>query len=90
MNKINELRNEVDRIDTMTLELLAKRIEIVKKIAEQKQNAKLQVLDIKREDQLRKLWGKKAIKLGLEVKLVSDICEVFLGMSKKIQEEVMK
>ena len=90
MREITQLRKEVNRLDKKTLDLLAKRLELVKKIAEKKQGAGLQVLDREREEQLKELWKIKAKKLGLEDKSINRIFEEVLNMSKETQTKVIK
>lgn len=90
MSEINQLRKEVNRIDKRTLELLAERLELAKKIAEKKQSSGLPVIDREREEQLKEMWEVKVKELGLEVKHISSIFEEVLNMSRQTQRNVMK
>ena len=90
MSEITQLRKEVNRIDKRTLELLAERLELAKKIAEKKQSAGLPVIDREREEQLKEIWDIKVKELGLEVKSISSIFEEVLNMSRETQSKVKK
>ena len=90
MREIIQLRENVNGIDKRTLELLAERSELAKKIAEKKQKAGLPILDREREEQLKEMWEEKAKELGLEVKSISSIFEEVLNMSRQTQSKVMK
>ena len=90
MREIIQLRKDVNKIDKRTLELLAERLELAKKIAEKKQGSGLPVLDKEREEQLKEIWKIKAQELGLEVNSISSIFEEVLNMSRQTQSKVMK
>ena len=90
MKEITQLRKKVNKIDKRTLELLAERLELAKKIAEKKQSAGLPVIDKEREEQLKEMWEIKVKELGLEVKPISSIFEEVLNMSRQTQNKVMK
>lgn len=65
MNKLNQLRKQVDRVDNKIVILLNKRIKIVKKVGEYKKVNNLQIIDKKRwqviirskKGYLKKIWG---------------------------------
>ena len=59
MKTIDQLRDEVDAIDSKILDLLSERMELIRKIAEQKKEADLPVLDKKREEEIKKCWLSK-------------------------------
>jgi chorismate mutase len=50
MDKIKDLRNQIDMLDDELMKLLSKRYDISEQIGEIKSNSKKEVLDLKRED----------------------------------------
>ncbi|MFK5290660.1 chorismate mutase, partial [Lactococcus lactis] len=49
MNKLEELRNNIDQVDQEIVQLLEKRMTIVQEISQEKQAQKITILDNSRE-----------------------------------------
>lgn len=90
MKTMDQLRDEVDAIDTKILDLLSKRMELVEKIAVQKKNSNLSIVDKKREEQVKQNWILKGRSLDLQNKQVQNILEEILEMSKEKQGRIRK
>lgn len=58
MERLHELRKEIDEIDKQTIELLEKRVRIVKEIGEIKRELNLPIRDEKREEEVLRRAGK--------------------------------
>lgn len=85
MKSIVQLREEIDVIDQRILGLLDERLELVRKLAKEKQKAGLPLSDEEREEQLKEMWKERAIEMGLDIKSISKIFDEVLHMSKKAQ-----
>ncbi|MFH0868168.1 MAG: chorismate mutase [Candidatus Woesearchaeota archaeon] len=83
---IEDLRNDIDNIDSKIIELLVKRKNIVKKVAATKKEKNLPILDEKREIELTKRLKEKAKIYGLDKDFVVALYEIILENSKKHQE----
>lgn len=82
---VDELRKRIDRIDREILELLARRVEVAKKIGELKREAGLPIADHEREREVVERGIKLAEQLGLDVGLIEIILNAVIGMCRKIQ-----
>jgi chorismate mutase len=58
MERIRELRREIDKIDLELIELLDKRISLAVKIGSIKKSLGISVIDVNREDEVLKRAGK--------------------------------
>lgn len=85
MKSIVQLRGEIDVIDQRILGLLDERLELVRKLAKEKQKAGLPLSDEEREEQLKEMWKERAIEMGLDINSISKIFDEVLHMSKKAQ-----
>lgn len=89
---LENLRKEIDDIDEQLVELIAKRIEIVKKIGEFKKQNNLPVVDKNRFDKVLEKVANIAEKQGISRDLISNIynlihkysCELEYNLSIKI------
>ncbi len=84
-NQLNSLRSEVDLIDEGILELLAKRRQVARKIAEEKQRVERPFRDDSREAQLLIERLSAANKYELEPDLVSHVWEHIMADSLRVQ-----
>ncbi|MCK5785289.1 MAG: chorismate mutase [Candidatus Sabulitectum sp.] len=83
MNQIDELRKEIDRIDSEIVRQLNKRIEVVLRIKECKKENQVPVEDVAREESIL-----SNLKLGeLDEEFVRDIYDVIFSYSKSKQRE---
>jgi len=58
LERLHELRKEIDEIDKQTIELLEKRVRIAKEIGEIKRELNLPIRDEKREEEVLRRAGK--------------------------------
>jgi len=83
MEKLTELRTEIEKIDADLIDLIIKRLEIAKKIGDFKKENSLPIFDPKREEELKKLNISKVkdeFKNGYE-----EILNAILKASKDVQ-----
>jgi len=85
MNSIEELRREVGEVTLEIVRLLAKRIEIVKKIGEEKERLGLRTDAPETENKLLRIAIEEANKLGIDEEIVTRILSIVFLSSKKIQ-----
>lgn len=87
MNNIEECREELDRIDNEILRLLAKRIEMSKKIGQIKRVANLPIHQPDRENALLENIRNQAQELGLPEEYVLELYKQILDQSRSTQSE---
>jgi len=83
---IEELRKEIDGIDTVLVESLAKRRSIVLDLARIKKENGIKIFDPSRERELKERITKRAVDLGLDEDFVLKLYDIILEKSKKEQE----
>ncbi len=84
---IKDLRNEIDAVDDELLKVVAKRIELVRKIGLLKKEIKIQPLDEKRWQEVLTRIKKLALKYKLPEELVGKIYEEIHREALKIEKE---
>ena len=90
METIDKLRCEVDRIDDQILQLLSDRIETINRIAYEKEQHNLPLVDKKREDKMKECWMNKAKKLHMNQSSIQNIFYEIVKMSKESQQRIIK
>lgn len=85
--KLNILRNKIDRIDQDLLILLSKRLELVSQVGEIKSRSGLFIYDSEREETMLSNRRQEAIKLGIPPDLVEDILRRFMRESYENENE---
>ena len=83
---LDNLRKNIDKLDEQIVELLAKRIEIVKKIGEFKKQNNLPIVDKNRFDKVLERVEKKAIQRGLSPNFVKELYEVIHKYSCEVEK----
>ena len=73
MQELEQLRTEIDEIDTQLLDLLAKRQLVVTKVGEFKQKHSIQVFDAAREEYLYKFHRRLSAKYNLSFDFIKDL-----------------
>ena len=86
--KLNELREEINPIDKKIVDLIAKRISLVKEIAEIKKKNNLEIIDKNREIEIIKEKQELARELNISQDLINRIFEEIIKNSVKIQKEI--
>jgi chorismate mutase len=87
---IEELRNEIDRIDDEIINLLGKRKDLVAEIAKIKKESDNPVYDKDREQKIIGKLKKMAKEKGLDENFVSSLYAIILKDSKENQERIVK
>lgn len=89
--KIEELRKQIDRVDSDLIQMVAKRLKIVEKIAKYKAEKSLEIVDAKREKELLSKWSGLFASEGIsDEKFVRDLFGVMIKKSRKIQFDELK
>ncbi|MCS7125213.1 MAG: chorismate mutase [Candidatus Bathyarchaeota archaeon] len=84
--KITALRQKIDEIDEKILLLLKERIEISKKIGEEKRKRGIPLRDLERENEKYRQIAEKASKLKLDPEEVKKVYREIIDMSVHAQE----
>jgi chorismate mutase-like protein len=87
---LEELREQIDSVDTLLLSCLARRQAIVNEIAEFKRKENLPVFHPFREITLIERRKQAAGSMGLDVSLVESVFKSILGNSRKAQTGVCR
>ncbi|MEN8252504.1 MAG: chorismate mutase [Patescibacteria group bacterium] len=88
-NELDNLRDEIQEIDTSLIELLSERMNIVEKVATYKIKNDLSVEDKDREKRLKKFWQEKAKEKNLTESEILVFLETLLKISKNRQEKLI-
>jgi chorismate mutase len=89
LNKLDELRLNIDEIDEQLIKLLAERMKLVELIGEYKAENNVTVLQIKRWEYIIKSRTSWANKLGLNVNFINEYLKIIHKESISKQLEVM-
>ncbi len=85
MSSIEELRNEIDRIDEELLTLLSRRVELARRIGELKRRQGLPIIDLEREERVIAKSMDLAKSLGLDPELMNLAIRAIIGICRKAQ-----
>jgi chorismate mutase len=85
---IEEVRDEVKKVDLEILRLLARRMELVSLILEEKKKHGLAINDDRQNEQVLKRSMEKALELGLDTAAVRDVFRTIIDMSISRQQEL--
>lgn len=88
MNKLEQLRIEIDNIDTQTIELFEKRMDVIIEVIKYKIENNIPITDNNREMQMLEKNLKK-IKNEKYRKYYKSILEGFLTASKEMQKDIL-
>ena len=83
---LDDLRKDIDQLDEQIVELLAKRIVVVKKIGDFKKQNNLPVLDKNRFAKVLEKVEKTAIQQGLSPDFVKELYEVIHKYSCEVEK----
>jgi chorismate mutase len=86
MEKLKQLRKQIDATDTEILQLFAQRTEICKQVGAAKKAAGLPVRDQMRESELYSRIREQAAKLGLNPVQVEAVYREIVNMCSSVQE----
>ncbi len=86
MDKIVQLRKEVDAIDEQILGALGERAKICREIGCLKKKERLQVRDSTRENQVYKHVKARAVEFGLDSQQLEAVYREIVNMCSAVQE----
>ena len=87
MQDLEQLRAQIDKIDTQLLDLLAKRQLVVKQVGEYKQQNNIAVFDAKREEYLHQFHQHLGEKYNLSFEFIRNLFEMIMQESKRTQRQ---
>ncbi len=90
MDELEKLRMEIDKIDDEIMEIISKRMNIVREIAKLKKNRTDSVQDKKREEEIYRRIIQKATMLRIDAEDAKRIFHDILESSRKLQKEMIK
>lgn len=85
LRELEDLRSEIDRIDSEILKLVQKRLEIAREIAAIKAKRGLEVTDTVREKAVLESWLRRARSLNIPEDLAREMAELLMRYSRAIQ-----
>lgn len=88
MKRFQQLRKEIDKLDSEILRLLGKRFSLTRKIGKIKQEIDLPIKDAKRESLILEKGQKQAKKLGINPIFWQKIQKIILTESKKENRKI--
>jgi len=88
-DKLNELRQQIDKIDDIMIQKLGERMAIVEKIGEYKRDNKVTILQVNRWDEILKKGSAFARALKLDLNFTEKFLELVHGESIRKQTEIM-
>jgi chorismate mutase len=88
-DKLKELRSRIDQLDEDLLDLLAKRIEIVKEIGKLKKDYSIKISQVKRWREIIKDRLSKGKSLGLNEEFLMNLLQEIHKEAIKRQNEIM-
>ncbi len=88
-NKLEELRAKIDEVDYELIDIIARRLDLVKQIGEYKRNSNITILQLKRWRNVIQDRLKKGVEKGLSKKLLIDLFELVHEESIRLQNEIM-
>lgn len=90
MHDLQQLRDQIDRLDDELIALLAQRQAIVRAVAEYKVTHGLQVHDAAREHYLHDLHQQLSVKHGVSFSFLKSLFAMIITESKRLQEACSK
>lgn len=89
MDKIGNIRKDIDRVDKVIITALAERMGYMPEIAKHKKKNNIPVFQEKREQEIMKRILKMAKEHGLDESFAEEIFLSILNEAKRIQQEVI-
>lgn len=89
MKKLDDLRADLDEIDTEILDLLAKRFEKIKLIGELKKEKNMPILQKSREEVVINRARKAALKNGIDPAYFEKIYEVIISGARNLEQRII-
>lgn len=89
MKKLDDLRADLDEIDTEILGLLAKRFEKIKLTGELKKEKNMPILQKSREEVVINRARKAALKNGIDPAYFEKIYEVIISSARNLEQRII-
>ena len=86
MTDLNDIRVQIDEVDNKLLELLAKRLELVRKVGQYKKEHNLPIKDPAREEQILESLYEKGIQFKLPKEFIKKIWRSLFEQAYKEEE----
>ena len=90
MQNLEDLRKEINNIDDKIIDLLSKRKDLVKDIAQIKKGANKPILDKGREQHILERLKLRSKEKNLDESFIRSIYNIILKSSKEEQEKIVK
>ena len=89
MEKINQIRKHIDRIDAALITILAERMSLMPEIAEHKKKNKIPVFQEKRDQEIMKRLLKISKEHGLDESFVEEVFLSIFNEAKRLQNKTI-
>lgn len=89
-NKLEELRSDIDVLDSELIDIIARRMDIIREIGKYKKENNITILQLNRWRHIINDWLEKGNEVGLEREFILKFLEVIHKESIRIQTELMK
>jgi len=86
MQKLEQLRGEIEKIDAAIIEKMAERLQLVKQIGQLKNELGKAVLDPSREAQLMGYYQQLCQEYQLDPQFIQQLFEVIFSYSRNLQK----
>ena len=86
MDELTSLRQQIDQIDTDILQLLEKRIALMKSVGKAKKEIGIEIRDPQREEEKMAMLEKKAEELQIPLELLHTIWQEMFHLSDEIEK----
>lgn len=87
MKNIKQIREKIEKIDKQIITLLKKRLKLSEKIAREKIQNGLKILDTFREKELSGIYEKTAKTLGISEKFIQNLFRIIFKESRSKQKQ---
>lgn len=88
MNTLDELRNQIDKIDADIIKMITLRQSVVRKIGEYKTKAGKAIFDPIREQELMHYYENLCIQYQLPIDFIKKLFALIIDNSRKVQNVV--
>lgn len=87
MDDLSKLREEIDAVDNQLLQLLKKRIEIVKRVGDLKKKTGQAIVDASREQSIIDKRSEQAKAYGIDRSIVEKVWRTLFQIAYTIEED---
>ena len=87
MSDLQQLRKQIDEVDSKILELIAQRLVIVQKVGEYKRTNGNSIVDPEREQEKINTLAREAEQYGIPRDIIEKVWRTFFDVAYTIEEE---